>query len=424
MILTIIYFVFILGVTVFIHELGHFMFAKKFGVYVYEFSIGMGPRLFKFNRKNDETDYCIRLFPIGGYVQMAGEEVEVDEKIPENKRLQSKKWYQRLLIMVAGVMMNFILAIVILFTVGLIKGVTIDARYITESNIDNLKKDDKIIAVNDHFVNNYDKLALELAIAERSDFTLTVSRGDKNKKIKVHPIAISNDYLLYGYDYGFTLDGLKVEKSDNKNIEKGYEIIAIDGHDIETYYDLINILDDLSADKKSNIIFTFKDNQNLKYDVNVKVKKSNDDSLLGYDYGFEIGGKSEKGVFAAIKFAFFKFFSLLEQMLFTIFYLCTGVLSLKMLSGPVGIFTAVGTVSSTGFINILFFLAIISVNVGFINLLPIPAFDGGHVLFIIIEKIKGSPVNQKVENTIHTVFLVLLMILMLLITFNDILKLF
>ena len=144
MILTIIYFVFILGVTVFIHELGHFMFAKKFGVYVYEFSIGMGPRLFKFNRKNDETDYCIRLFPIGGYVQMAGEEVEVDEKIPENKRLQSKKWYQRLLIMVAGVMMNFILAIVILFTVGLIKGVTIDARYITESNIDNLKKDDFI----------------------------------------------------------------------------------------------------------------------------------------------------------------------------------------------------------------------------------------------------------------------------------------
>ena len=90
MILTIIYFIFILGITVFIHELGHFLFAKKFGVYVYEFSIGMGPRLFKFNRKNDETDYCIRLFPIGGYVQMAGEEVEVDEKIPVEKRLQSK----------------------------------------------------------------------------------------------------------------------------------------------------------------------------------------------------------------------------------------------------------------------------------------------------------------------------------------------
>ena len=86
MILTIIYFIFILGITVFIHELGHFLFAKKFGVYVYEFSIGMGPRLFKFRRKNDETEYCIRLFPIGGYVQMAGEEVEVDESVPVEKR--------------------------------------------------------------------------------------------------------------------------------------------------------------------------------------------------------------------------------------------------------------------------------------------------------------------------------------------------
>ena len=84
--MTIVYFVLILGITVFIHELGHFLFAKKYGVYVYEFSLGMGPRIFKFKRKNDETDYCIRLFPIGGFVQMAGEEVEVDEEIPEKNR--------------------------------------------------------------------------------------------------------------------------------------------------------------------------------------------------------------------------------------------------------------------------------------------------------------------------------------------------
>lgn len=342
MILTIIYFIFILGVTVFVHELGHFMFAKKFGVYVYEFSIGMGPRLFKFNRKNDETDYCVRLFPIGGYVQMAGEEVEVDEKIPEQQRLQSKKWYQRLLIMVAGVMMNFLLAIVILFVVGLIKGVTIDARYIAKSSVDGLNVGDKIVAINNHFVNNYDKLALELALI-----------GDKSFNMKVQ----------------------------HKNGD----------------YATVKIKPEAVYEKKE---------------------------IVGYDYGFQFGGKSEHSFIAALKFAFVKFFNLIEQMLFTIIYLCTGALSLKMLSGPVGIFNAVGTVSTTGFVNILFFLAIISVNVGFINLLPIPAFDGGHVLFIAIERIKGSPVNQKVENTIHTVFLVLLMVLMLFITFNDILKLF
>lgn len=238
--------------------------------------------------------------------------------------------------------MNFILAIVILFTVGLIKGVTIDARYVTNSSIDGLNNGDKIVAINKHFVNNYDKLALELAITGKKSFDMKVQHKDgKYATIKVKPKAI-------------------------------YE------------------------------------------------KKE----IVGYNYGFEITGKSEHNIIAAFKFAFVKFFNLVEQMLFTIIYLCTGVLSLKMLSGPVGIFNAVGTVSSTGFVNILYFLAIISVNVGFINLLPIPAFDGGHVLFIAIEKIKGSPVNQKVENTIHTIFLVLLMILMLFITFNDILKLF
>ena len=111
LLITIIAFIFILGVTVTIHEFGHFLFAKKAGIYVYEFSIGMGPRLFKFNRKNDETDYSIRLFPIGGYVQMAGEDIEVDKNIPKDKLLQSKTWLQRFLTMVAGVMFNFLLAI-------------------------------------------------------------------------------------------------------------------------------------------------------------------------------------------------------------------------------------------------------------------------------------------------------------------------
>ena len=128
--MTIIYFILILGITVFIHELGHFMFAKRYGVYVYEFSIGMGPKLFKFNRKNDETNYCIRLLPIGGFVQMAGEEVEEDKNIPIEKSLRSKTAFQRFMIMVAGVMMNFILAFVFLFFLGLFNDVSVNNIYI------------------------------------------------------------------------------------------------------------------------------------------------------------------------------------------------------------------------------------------------------------------------------------------------------
>lgn len=340
--ITIISFIFILGVTVTVHEFGHFLFAKKAGIYVYEFSIGMGPRLFKFNRKNDETDYSIRLLPIGGYVQMAGEDIEVDKNIPEDKLLQSKTWIERFLTMVAGVMFNFLLAIVVLFIIALINGVSLDATRISKSNIKGLNKGDKIVSVNGNFVNNYDKLALELSVAG-------------SNKLK-----------------------LKVKHQDNT-------------------YDTVTL--------KPKAVYTKKH------------------KLQGYTYGFEITGTYKHSFFSSIKYAFTKFFSIVEQMFFTVWYLITGKISPKLLAGPVGIFSIVGNAAKTGFISVLSLLALISVNVGFINLLPIPAFDGGHILFLIIEKIKGSKVNPKVENTIHTVFFILLMALMLYITFNDILRL-
>ena len=94
-ILTLIYFILILGVIVLVHEFGHFIFAKKAGIYVYEFSIGMGPRLFKWTRKNDETEYSLRLIPIGGFVQMAGEEIEDDKSIPKDKKFSVKTFGQK-----------------------------------------------------------------------------------------------------------------------------------------------------------------------------------------------------------------------------------------------------------------------------------------------------------------------------------------
>lgn len=339
--MTLVYFILILGITVFIHELGHFIFAKKAGIYVYEFSIGMGPRLFKFNRKNDETEYSIRLFPIGGYVQMAGEEVEMDEKIPENRRLQSKTWLQKTLTVIAGVMFNFLLAILLLFIIGMVNGTTTNKTYIgnvTSPALEaGLKEKDKIIKINGKKIRNNDQLSLELNINIGKDIVFEVEDINGNiKEVKVSPIS----------------------QEDN------------------------------------------------------------------YKYGIELVTNQEKGFFTSIKYAFVRTFNLIETMFLTLFYLITGKLSLSNLSGPIGIFSVVGEVAKTGFINLVFLLAYISINVGVINLLPLPAFDGGRVLFLIIEKIKGSPVNPKVENIIHSIGLILLMGLMILITFNDIIKLF
>lgn len=420
--MTIIYFILILGITVFIHELGHFIFAKKFGVYVYEFSLGMGPRIFKFNRKNDETDYCIRLFPIGGFVQMAGEEVEVDEKIPENKRLQTKPAFQRFMIMVAGVMMNFLLAIVLFFFIGIFNKVSLDNVYVQNSSINELNNNDKIVAINGNFVNNYDKLALEMTIVEDKDFTMTVKDSNGNKKdVKVSPIAVGKSNLLYGKDYGFSVNELSITDSKLDGIEKNDVIVKVNSVDVTSNLELLEQLTKIDNDE---FAITVRTTDNELKDINIKPSENKDDELLGYSYGFYISGKEAKGFLGAIRYAFLKFFSTIEQMIFTVFYLITGKISLSMLSGPVGIFNVVSTVSSYGFSSLISLLCLICINVGFINLLPLPAFDGGHVLFIIIEKIKGSRVDPKIENTIHNVGFILLMILMVLVTYNDIIKLF
>ena len=418
--MTIIYFILILGTTVFVHELGHFMFAKKYGVHVYEFSLGMGPRLFKFNRKNDETDYCIRLFPIGGFVQMAGEEIEEDEDIPEEKRLTSKPPFQRFMIMIAGVMMNFITAIIFLFFIGLFHTVSLNNVYVDGSTIKGLKNNDRIVAINDHFVNNYDKLALEMTIVGDKDFTMTLKNKEGKKyDVKVNPVEVGASYLPYGKDYGFSVYDLKITESNIKGLKKDYEIVKINDKKITNYDELLNELED--KDEFKLTVKTDKD-ETKKFDIKVKDKK--EDITLGFSYGFYLKGEPQKGFIAAIKYSTYKFFSSIEQMIFTVFYLITGDISLSMMSGPVGIFNVVDSVSSTGFVNIISLLCLICINVGFINILPLPAFDGGHVVFILIEKIKGSKVDPKIENTIHNIGFILLMILMVLITYNDIIKLF
>lgn len=345
--MTIIYFIFILGTIVFIHELGHFLFAKKAGIYIYEFSIGMGPRIFKWKRKNDETEYSIRLLPIGGFVGMAGEEVEVDENIPKDKRLQSKTWFQRFMTTIAGIMFNFILAIILLFIVGLVNGSPQNKPYISVVDNDGnaykagMEVGSVITKIDGKKVNNYDRLILEYQVRLGQNITFEV----KNKDGKIKEITIEP------------------------------EEVEVDG-------------------------------------------------VVTYKYGFNLTDEVENGVFSAIKYAFTKTLSLIEQMFFTIIYLITGKLSIANLSGPVGIFSIVGKAAQSGFINIIYLLAFISINVGFINFLPIPAFDGGRILFLIIEKIKGSPVNPKIENIIHSAGFLLLMILMVVITYNDIIKLF
>lgn len=345
--MTLIYFILILGITVLVHEFGHFIFAKMFGVYVYEFSIGMGKKIFSFNRKNDETTYSIRLLPIGGYVKLAGEEIEDDEDISEDRKLHNKTLWQKFLIFVAGAMFNFIFAFLLLIIIGLFYGSSstkpilgnLEENYPTYQA--GLRDGDTIIEINDKNIKTFEDVKLIFALDAGSEFNIKVIDENNNEKeVSVVPEIIVEDDIEY------------------------------------------------------------------------------------YLYGISKDNTLEYGLLPAIKYGFTEIYSIFRSMLQILGGLFTGNVGVDNMSGPIGIYTVVGISAAAGFENLLYLLVLIGINIGIINLLPIPAFDGGRILFLLIEKIKGSPLNPKTENIIHAIFFILLMILMIYITFNDILRLF
>ncbi len=349
-IINILIFLIMLSIIVAIHEFGHFIFAKLNGVYVYEYAIGMGPKLFSFKPKNSETVYSIRAIPLGGFCSLAGEDVESDdeEKIPENKRLQAKKPWQRFLIMFFGPGFNFLLAIVILFIIAIVWGSTTYAPIISSvtknspAALAGIEENDKILYINKHKIQTIDDVSLYLTLS------------DKNKKSTI-----------------------VVEKSDT-NKEETYKI---------------------------------------------KPKKITKDKTTTYQFGIGLSTKKTTGFGNACKYVVVKTGSLFRQMAVTVEALFTGKVSVKDLSGPVGIYSIVSEQAKNGLADLLYLMAYLSINVGFINLLPIPAFDGGHILFILIELIRRKPLKPEVDNMINTVGLALLMILMIYVTINDIFRL-
>ncbi len=364
----------ILTLLIFVHEFGHFIMGKLFGVHIYEFALGMGPKVLSFKRKNDPTIYSLRALPIGGYCQMAGEEGEDDASLKKDKFMCNKSKIQRTLILIAGVTMNFITAIVLLFIIAFAWGSTEQKSIIgvvesdSPADIAGIVPGDQIIECNGKKLSTWDELSVITSL--------------KNK----------NSY----YEY-------KIKHKDGK-IEK-YQItpakyVTIDDENIKITEE--NKLEDIlkEYDKKEE-------------DVTVS-------TLIG------IGAPQEKkyGFVNSLKYAFIKFKSIIVMMIMIIGSLITGKLGLSALSGPVGMYTVVGAAAQYGLANIIYLAAYLSINLGVMNILPFPAFDGGRVVFVIIEAITRKKVNPNVEGIFHTVGFILLMLLMLYITFQDILRLF
>lgn len=370
-----------LSVLITIHEFGHFIAAKKFGVHVYEFAIGMGPKVISFKRKGDPTIYSLRALPIGGYNQLAGEVMEDDKKLPKSSFMCNKPKYQRIIILIAGVTMNFLLAIVLLFLTSIIWGTpnqdTVINNIVANSEAEKagIVKGDRILKINNHSASDIDSLQVVSLL--------------KNKKD-------TNTYLIEHKDGTKTEYTLKI-KSYVLNKQTG------------------EIISEISEDTT--------------YDKIIEEKSLNKDEYIEQKIaGFQFDQKRKKGFGHSIKYAFSKFKNTALLMFRIIYYLITGNLGLDALSGPVGMYTVVDSVTSVnsasaGIYNILFLTAYISINLGVMNILPFPAFDGGQLMFVLYEIITRKKGNANVEAVINLIGFILIFSLMILITFKDIIKL-
>ena len=329
-----------LGLIIFVHELGHFLTAKLFKMPVSEFSIGMGPQVFSVDTKN--TEYSFRAIPIGGYVNIEG--MEIGSEVENG--FSSKPAYQRFIVLFAGVFMNFLMAFILLFAIAKING---RIEYDTNAIIGGLVKS----GANEQILKVDDKI-LEL----------------DGKKINVWT------------------DISKITKA-SQNKEEISALIERNGKEE-------NITLKLTKDEENNRVVL---------GISPKYKKIN----LSATESLDFAKNSFNSIFTDTIKGFFTLFS--------------GKASLKEISGPVGIFKVVGEVSKFGWVSIISLCVVLSINIGVLNLLPIPALDGGRILFVLLE-LFGIKVNKKWEEKLHKGGMILLLFFILMISVNDVWKLF
>lgn len=422
--------VIIFSVIIIIHELGHFLLAKKNGIVVTEFSLGMGPRLF--STQKGETRYSVKLFPIGGSCAMLGEDTGEDE-LPGT--FNAAPVWGRISVVAAGPVFNFILAfilsVIITAFVGYDPAEIMEVQKnspaaeagIQEGDIITEYQGYKIDVARDLYVYSY------LNPLQEQPVTVRVNRGGEEKTITFTP-DVSVRYLL-GFNRSdensmevlSLIEGMPLEEA---GLQEGDVITSIngtrisDGKAYEAYIEAHPL-----SDEPVNITY---DRDGLEYEATITPKEYRTPQL-GFSYNM---GYTKAEGFGVLKYAALDVKYMVRTTLLSLKELVTGGLGVQDLSGPVGVVDAIGTTyeetKSQGtlmlWMNMLNMAVLLSANLGVMNLLPLPALDGGRLVFLLVEAVRKKPINREVEGMVHFAGLMLLVVLMVVVMYNDILKIF
>jgi regulator of sigma E protease len=428
-------FAFVLGVLVFVHELGHFLAAKRVGIRVLKFQLGFNPTVVSFRR--GDTEYSIGALPLGGYVKMAGEspeDVERDEHgkiIRRSDEFLSKTKWQRFQVLIMGPTMNILLAFV-LSAVVLYQGAEV-ASYEDQPPVagvilpdspaakGGVHPGDRFLSVADHNVDTWEQFFIAIASRANREVPLRIMRNGQEITLTVTPVVNSAQSRFEIADIGVLPDVHPLVRSvtpgqpaEKAGIKPGDVVLAVDGQRI-TFSG--HLRDAIAKHPEQPITLTIlRDRQQMQ--IVATPQKSGTIGLLGIGIG-DATKSIKPGFFEAIGMSVRKnveYGSLIFQ---TVWGLLTRETSPKQLMGPVAIAQLSGESAQLGWIALFSLMAMISLNLGIVNLLPIPVLDGGHIFIMALEGIARRDFSIRVKEKMLLAGFVVLMMLMVTVIYND-----
>lgn len=416
---TVIAFIIIFGALVFFHELGHFIFAKRAGILCREFAIGFGPKVF--THKKGETVYTIRLLPIGGFVRMAGDDPEMVEIKPGYRvglLFNEKNEVDKIILNQKDKYPN---ARVIeveqadiehkLFIKGYVEG--------EEETIQTFPISENTVLIED---------GTETLIAPYNRQFASKTLGQRSMAIFAGPmmnfILAFVVFIMIGLMQGIpsnapvlgklTPDGAAIESG----LKEGDIIHSVNDAEISSWQDVVEMI--RNSPNKELQFLVERNGQELSIPVtpNVQVVDGKETGIVG------VYQPTEKSPLKAITNGAKETYLWTKEIFVMLGKLLTGQFSIDALSGPVGIYVSTDTVAKSGIFYLMKWAAILSINLGIMNLLPIPALDGGRLMFFAVEAVRGKPIDRQKEGMVHFIGFALLMLLMLVVTWNDIQRFF